>query len=189
MRVHGLRGGTGIYRPSYGGSHGKPGMEGNWRRYQCQNRREGGVGESTYCSSRIWMALFKKRYPTGRLRTSSVPVSADVFVITVPTPLTASKQPDCEFVVSAIRSIAPKLRRRESGDTGVDMPCGYNGCDERSHRQHASRSLPARPLGCRCQYSYGLLSGTRIAWANSDRIAGKRPVDRRRIGEVHRTSR
>jgi UDP-N-acetyl-D-mannosaminuronic acid dehydrogenase len=47
---------------------------------------------------------------TGKLRTSSVPASADVFVITVPTPLAASKQPDCGFVVSAIRSIAPKLR-------------------------------------------------------------------------------
>ena len=46
----------------------------------------------------------------GKLRTSNVPVSADVFVITVPTPLNAAKQPDCGFVVSAIRSIAPKLR-------------------------------------------------------------------------------
>ncbi len=54
--------------------------------------------------------LVQKAVSDGRLRASSVPVSADVFVITVPTPLTASKQPDCQFVISAIRSIAPKLR-------------------------------------------------------------------------------
>jgi UDP-N-acetyl-D-mannosaminuronic acid dehydrogenase len=54
--------------------------------------------------------LVQKVVSVSRLRTSNVPVSADVFVITVPTPLTASKQPDCGFVVSAIRSIAPKLR-------------------------------------------------------------------------------
>jgi UDP-N-acetyl-D-mannosaminuronic acid dehydrogenase len=55
-------------------------------------------------------ALVKKVVSTGRLRTSTEPVSADVFVITVPTPLAESKRPDCGFVVSAIRSIAPKLR-------------------------------------------------------------------------------
>jgi UDP-N-acetyl-D-mannosaminuronic acid dehydrogenase len=54
--------------------------------------------------------LVQKVVSVSRLRTSNVPVFADVFVITVPTPLTASKQPDCGFVVSAIRSIAPKLR-------------------------------------------------------------------------------
>jgi UDP-N-acetyl-D-mannosaminuronic acid dehydrogenase len=54
--------------------------------------------------------LVQKVVSAGKLRTSNEPVSADVFVITVPTPLTGSKQPDRGFVVSAIRSIAPKLR-------------------------------------------------------------------------------
>jgi UDP-N-acetyl-D-mannosaminuronic acid dehydrogenase len=54
--------------------------------------------------------LVQKVVSLGRLRASHEPVSANVFVITVPTPLAASKQPDCGFVVSAIRSIAPKLR-------------------------------------------------------------------------------
>lgn len=54
--------------------------------------------------------LVQKVVSSGRLRTSSEPVSADVFIITVPTPLAESKRPDCGFVVSAIRSIAPKLR-------------------------------------------------------------------------------
>jgi UDP-N-acetyl-D-mannosaminuronic acid dehydrogenase len=43
--------------------------------------------------------LVQKVVSLGRLRTSNEPVSADVFVITVPTPLAASKQPDCGFVV------------------------------------------------------------------------------------------
>jgi UDP-N-acetyl-D-mannosaminuronic acid dehydrogenase len=54
--------------------------------------------------------LVQKVVSIGRLRTGIDPVFADVFVITVPTPLTASKQPNCEFVVAAVRSIAPKLR-------------------------------------------------------------------------------
>jgi len=54
--------------------------------------------------------LVQKVVSLGRLRATTQPVSADVFVITVPTPLAASKQPDCGFVVSAVRSIAPKLR-------------------------------------------------------------------------------
>ena len=54
--------------------------------------------------------LVQRVVSLGRLRAVSGPVSADVFVITVPTPLASSKQPDCGFVVSAIRSIAPKLQ-------------------------------------------------------------------------------
>ncbi len=54
--------------------------------------------------------LVQKVVSVGRLRTSIDPVSADVFVITVPTPLTASNQPNCGFVDAAVRSIAPKLR-------------------------------------------------------------------------------
>jgi UDP-N-acetyl-D-mannosaminuronic acid dehydrogenase len=54
--------------------------------------------------------LVQKVVSVGRLSTSIDAVYADVFVITVPTPLTASNQPNCEFVEAAVRSIAPKLR-------------------------------------------------------------------------------
>jgi UDP-N-acetyl-D-mannosaminuronic acid dehydrogenase len=54
--------------------------------------------------------LVQKVVSTGKLRAGIEPVAADVFVITVPTPLTASRQPNCEFVHAAISSIAPKLR-------------------------------------------------------------------------------
>jgi UDP-N-acetyl-D-mannosaminuronic acid dehydrogenase len=54
--------------------------------------------------------LVQKVVSVGKLRTSIEPVAADVFVITVPTPITASKKPNCAFVEAAVRSIAPKLR-------------------------------------------------------------------------------
>jgi UDP-N-acetyl-D-mannosaminuronic acid dehydrogenase len=54
--------------------------------------------------------LVQKVVSVGRLRTSIEPVAADVFIITVPTPITESKQPYCGFVEAAVRSIAPKLR-------------------------------------------------------------------------------
>jgi UDP-N-acetyl-D-mannosaminuronic acid dehydrogenase len=54
--------------------------------------------------------LVQKVVSIGRLRTGIAPVAADVFVITVPTPLTPSRQPNCEFVHAAVRSIAPRLR-------------------------------------------------------------------------------
>ena len=54
--------------------------------------------------------LVQKVVSTGKLRAGLQPIEADVFVVTVPTPLTASKQPNCDFVHAAIHSIAPKLR-------------------------------------------------------------------------------
>ena len=60
---YGLCGGTGIHWPSYGRSHGKPGMEGTWRRYQRPNSREGGPSGKCILPSRTWMVWFKKWYP------------------------------------------------------------------------------------------------------------------------------
>jgi UDP-N-acetyl-D-mannosaminuronic acid dehydrogenase len=54
--------------------------------------------------------LVQKVVSTGKLRAGLEPIEADVFIITVPTPLTASKQPNCDYVHAAIHSIAPKLR-------------------------------------------------------------------------------
>jgi UDP-N-acetyl-D-mannosaminuronic acid dehydrogenase len=54
--------------------------------------------------------LVQKVVSVGRLRTNIEPVPADVFIITVPTPITEAKQPNCSYVEAAVRSIAPKLR-------------------------------------------------------------------------------
>lgn len=47
----------------------------------------------------------------GRLRATGHPQEADVYVITVPTPVTENRVPDLSCVRSAIDSIAPVLRR------------------------------------------------------------------------------
>jgi len=47
---------------------------------------------------------------SGRLQLESEPQPADVFIIAVPTPITAEKGADLSFVVSAARSIVPHLR-------------------------------------------------------------------------------
>ncbi|NLY70267.1 MAG: nucleotide sugar dehydrogenase [Clostridiales bacterium] len=45
------------------------------------------------------------------LRGSLVPEEADVFIITVPTPITAQKKADMSYVISATESIVPYLRK------------------------------------------------------------------------------
>lgn len=46
----------------------------------------------------------------GYLQAGSHPVSAEVFLIAVPTPLTADHQPDVSFVEAAVLSLAPVLK-------------------------------------------------------------------------------
>ena len=46
---------------------------------------------------------------TGNLRASEVAEPAEVFIIAVPTPITADNKPDLSHVVSAMESIAPVL--------------------------------------------------------------------------------
>ncbi len=48
---------------------------------------------------------------SGKLRAALQPESADVFIIAVPTPLTAEKKADMRFVIQAAESIVPHLRR------------------------------------------------------------------------------
>lgn len=48
---------------------------------------------------------------SGRLVASTRPEPADVFVIAVPTPLSAKKKPVLDYVFAAARAIAPHLRR------------------------------------------------------------------------------
>jgi UDP-N-acetyl-D-mannosaminuronic acid dehydrogenase len=55
--------------------------------------------------------LVKSAVQAGRLRASTAPSSADVFVIAVPTPIRADKSPDLSMVECAARSIAPEVRR------------------------------------------------------------------------------
>ncbi len=47
---------------------------------------------------------------TGRLRAYSTPTDAEVFIICVPTPLTASDEPDMTYVETATAEICPFLR-------------------------------------------------------------------------------
>jgi len=47
---------------------------------------------------------------SGKLRASTQPAEADVFVIAVPTPLSDDKKPDLSYVDSALQSILPFIR-------------------------------------------------------------------------------
>jgi UDP-N-acetyl-D-mannosaminuronic acid dehydrogenase len=54
--------------------------------------------------------LVQKMVSNGRLTPCSVPVPADVFMITVPTPVDDQNRPDLTFIDAAVRSTAPYLR-------------------------------------------------------------------------------
>jgi UDP-N-acetyl-D-mannosaminuronic acid dehydrogenase len=47
---------------------------------------------------------------SGRLKASTVPVEADVFIIAVPTPITETKNADMNFVKAAAKAIRPLLK-------------------------------------------------------------------------------
>lgn len=53
---------------------------------------------------------------TGMLTPAATPAPADIFIIAVPTPFAEGYVPDLSFVMAAIRSIAPVLKR---GDTVI----------------------------------------------------------------------
>ena len=55
--------------------------------------------------------LIKKVVDAGTLSASTSPTKSDVFVITVPTPITDDKKSDISYVVSAMESIAPVLEK------------------------------------------------------------------------------
>jgi UDP-N-acetyl-D-mannosaminuronic acid dehydrogenase len=55
--------------------------------------------------------LFEEVVRAGRLRFRTAPVCADAFVITVPTPITESKEADMRYVEAATRSIVPHLKK------------------------------------------------------------------------------
>ncbi|CAN7627999.1 UDP-N-acetyl-D-mannosamine dehydrogenase [Rhizobium sp. LjRoot254] len=54
--------------------------------------------------------LIQKVVANGKLKAFTRPQPADVFIITVPTPITEDKKPDIDYVISAARSIAPMLK-------------------------------------------------------------------------------
>ncbi|MCC7014033.1 MAG: UDP-N-acetyl-D-mannosamine dehydrogenase [Planctomycetes bacterium] len=55
--------------------------------------------------------LVKSAVQAGRLKAHHTPVEADVFVLAVPTPIMADKQPDLTMVEAAARSILPVVRK------------------------------------------------------------------------------
>lgn len=54
--------------------------------------------------------LFSSTLQSGNLTLSAVPVPADAFIIAVPTPFTAEKKPDLNYVISATQSIVSVLK-------------------------------------------------------------------------------
>ena len=54
--------------------------------------------------------LIQKVVANGQLKAFTRPQPADVFIITVPTPITEDKKPDIDYVIAAARSIAPMLK-------------------------------------------------------------------------------
>jgi len=55
--------------------------------------------------------LIKSVIDSGKFNASTTPEASDVFVITVPTPITDEKKSDLSYVISAIESIAPVLEK------------------------------------------------------------------------------
>jgi UDP-N-acetyl-D-mannosaminuronic acid dehydrogenase len=55
--------------------------------------------------------LVMEAISTGKLLVRNTPESADIFVITVPTPIKENKEPDLSYVEAAIISIAPFLKK------------------------------------------------------------------------------
>ena len=54
--------------------------------------------------------LVKKVVSSGKLKASTIPEEADVFIIAVPTPITEDKKAEMSYVVSATEDIVPFLR-------------------------------------------------------------------------------
>lgn len=54
--------------------------------------------------------IVHKAVSDGMLRASRVPEPADAFIIAVPTPFTADRQPDVSYIVSASKLLAPVLK-------------------------------------------------------------------------------
>lgn len=56
-------------------------------------------------------AMVRKVVESGRLKASSKPQEADVYIIAVPTPINEDKTADMSYVVSATQSIVPLLKK------------------------------------------------------------------------------
>ena len=55
--------------------------------------------------------LVKAAVQTGNLKAHAEPAESDIFIIAVPTPITADHAPDLSYVMSATETIAPFLRK------------------------------------------------------------------------------
>jgi len=56
-------------------------------------------------------ALVRQTVMTGRLRATTVPESADAFIIAVPTPFKGQHEPDLSYVEVAAKAVAPYLKK------------------------------------------------------------------------------
>ena len=73
--------------------------------------------------------IVKESVAQNKLRVGSKPESSDYYIIAVPTPITATKDPDDSYVMSAIKSLAPALRK---GDLVVIESTSPVGTTEKS---------------------------------------------------------
>jgi len=55
--------------------------------------------------------ILKAALNSGKLKVSTTPKSADVFIIAVPTPVTAEKKSNLEYIIAAAEMICPLLKR------------------------------------------------------------------------------
>lgn len=65
----------------------------------------------------------------GFLRAATTPVEADAYLIAVPTPFKSDHDPDMAFVEAAAKSIAPVLKKRGTGDSGINIAGRRNGAN------------------------------------------------------------
>jgi len=103
--------------------------------------------------------LVRAAVESGRLEAHTEPVASDIFIICVPTPLTADKKPDLSYVWAATRTICPFLREgnlvilestsppetTEEMARIIEVEAGFTS--DRVHVAHApERVLPGRIL-------------------------------------------
>jgi UDP-N-acetyl-D-mannosaminuronic acid dehydrogenase len=119
--------------------------------------------------------LVQKMVLEGRLVPKTEPVPADVFIITVPTPITEGNAPDVSFVDAAARSIAPHLRTGNMVILESTSPVGTTArISEYLANMRTDLSFPTR---------VGLAADIKVAYCPERVLPG------RILGELHHNDR
>jgi len=119
--------------------------------------------------------LVQKMVLEGRLIPKTEPLPADVFIITVPTPITEGNAPDVSFVDAAARSIAPHLRTGNMVILESTSPVGTTArISEYLANMRTDLSFPTRA---------GLAADIKVAYCPERVLPG------RILGELHHNDR